>query len=163
MDDYVRLALAEQAAGRAVPFVVVAISPKESEPNIVGSTRFAGAERWAWPGRAADDQHVDALEIGWTWLVAAVQRTAVNTECKLLLLTAAFETLGVHRVTLKTDERNLRSRAAIERIGARFDGVLRGHMPTSDGTGVRNSAFYSILAGEWPAVKAQLRLHLGDA
>ncbi len=157
MDAYVAWALAEQEAGRAAPFVVVATPPGEAAERAVGSTRFAYAERWAWPGRAADDHHVDALEIGWTWLEASAQRTPVNTTCKLLLLTCAFERLGVRRVTLKTDARNARSRAAIERIGARLDGVLRAHMPASDGAGGRDSAFFSILSAEWPACRAPRR------
>ena len=97
----------------------------------------------------------DAVEIGSTWLAPSAQRTAINTHAKLLMLTHAFEAWAVLRVTLKTDARNLRSRAAIERIGARFDGVLRAHMPAFDG-GVRDTAFYSIVAVEWPELRRAL-------
>jgi RimJ/RimL family protein N-acetyltransferase len=98
-------------------------------------------------------------EIGGTWLAPRVQRTPVNTEAKLLMLAHAFEVWRVRRVSLKTDARNERSRRAIERLGARFDGVLRAHMPAADG-GLRDSAFYSILDAEWPAVRETLRSRL---
>lgn len=97
----------------------------------------------------------DAIEIGWTWLAPSAQRTPVNTEAKHLMLALAFERWKVHRVTLKTDERNARSRANIERIGGKLDGILRAHMPASDG-GVRNTAIYSIVASEWPVVAKRL-------
>jgi len=96
-----------------------------------------------------------SLEIGWTWYGLAYQRTAVNTECKLLLLTHAFETMGCIRVCFKTDHANERSQRAIERLGAKRDGVLRNHRIRRDGT-YRHSVFYSILDDEWPAVKAGL-------
>ncbi len=95
------------------------------------------------------------MEIGWTWLAHSVQRSALNTEQKYVMLTHAFEVWEVHRVSLKTDERNTRSRNAIERIGARFDGVLRGETRGQDCT-VRNTACYSILTPEWPDVKVAL-------
>jgi RimJ/RimL family protein N-acetyltransferase len=97
----------------------------------------------------------DAVEIGWTWLAASAQRTGINTEAKRLMLGHAFEVWEVHRVTLKTDARNQRSRAAIERLGAKLDGLLRGHMPAYDGE-VRTSAVYSIVRDEWPAVRVRL-------
>ena len=103
------------------------------------------------------------MEIGATFLAASAQRTPVNTEAKLLMLTHAFEVWGVQRVSLKTDARNERSRAAIERLGARYDGTLRRHMPAyGPGGGPRDSAFFSILSEEWPAVKSHLetRLHV---
>ena len=100
------------------------------------------------------------VEIGWTWLAAAAQRTPINTEAKLLMLTHAFETWRVHAVKLNTDARNARSRAAIERIGARFDGVLRAHRPASDG-GIRDTAAFSLLEAEWPAAKRHLLARLG--
>jgi RimJ/RimL family protein N-acetyltransferase len=145
MRAYVDSALADAAAGRALPFAVVAGGA------VVGSTRFGNLERWG--GRPAGC--VDAVEIGWTWLAEGAQRTSVNTACKRLLLAHAFEAWEVLRVTLKTDARNARSRAAIERLGARLDGVLRAHMPAADG-GIRDSAVYSILAAEWPEVRARL-------
>ena len=95
------------------------------------------------------------MEIGWTWLAADAQRTAINTEAKLLMLGHAFEAWRVRRVNLRTDSRNLRSRAAIERLGAKLDGILRAHMPASDG-GVRDTATYSLLATEWPQAKERL-------
>lgn len=152
MRIYVNDALADQRAGLAMPFATV------RGEEVVGSTRLGNLERWKWPAGSVHQRApgcVDAAEIGWTWLTPSAQRTAVNTEAKLLMLGHAFEVWEVRRVTLKTDERNARSRAAIERLGARLDGVLRGHMPAADQT-VRASAVYSILASEWPAVKARL-------
>ena len=96
-------------------------------------------------------EHPDAVEIGSTWLAASAQRTRCNTEAKYLLLSHAFDVWRVHRVSLKTDERNTKSRRAIERLGALFDGVRRADMPGQDGS-VRNSAYYSIVPGEWPTV-----------
>jgi RimJ/RimL family protein N-acetyltransferase len=117
-------------------------------------------ERWPWPpGYRAlqrSPEHADAVEIGSTWLTPDAQRTAINTHAKLLMLTHAFEAWCVHRVSLKTDARNTRSRNAIQRIGARFDGVLRAHMPGFDGV-IRDTAFFSILASEWPAVRDRLQ------
>jgi RimJ/RimL family protein N-acetyltransferase len=148
-------ALADQAAGVSLPFVTVDARAE----RVVGSTRFMTIERWTWlpPGsplqRSRDNP--DVVEIGATWLAADAQRTAINTHAKLLMLRHAFEAWEVRRVMLKTDARNTRSRRAIERIGAKFDGVLRAHMPAFDGA-VRDTAFYSILAGEWPDVRAAL-------
>jgi RimJ/RimL family protein N-acetyltransferase len=95
------------------------------------------------------------LEIGYTWLAKPTWRTAINTECKYLLLRHAFETLAVNRVQLKTDARNLRSQAAIARLGAVREGVLRAHMVMPDGW-VRDSVMFSLIAAEWPAAKARL-------
>jgi len=103
--------------------------------------------------------HSDAhrrVEIGYTWLAKTAWRTPVNTEAKLLLLTHAFETLGMNRVQLKTDARNLRSQAAIARLGAQREGVLRQHMVMPDGY-VRDSVMFSIVKAEWPEVKARLQ------
>lgn len=155
---YVEAALAARAAGTALPFATVSLA----EGRVVGSTRFGNIERWPWPKgheAARADGAPDATEIGWTWLAEEAQRTAINTEAKRLMLGHAFETWGVHRVTLKTDVRNARSRAAIERIGAHLDGILRAHMPAADG-GLRDSAVYSILAAEWPAVRSHLDARL---
>lgn len=127
-------------------------------------------ERWRWQGAPATrfvspgvpppaSGGPDAVEIGATWYAERVQRTALNTEAKLLLCTHAFERWGVRRVTWKTDERNARSRAAIERLGAKPDGVLRAHGPGADGT-VRNTAFYSMLAEEWAAARLALEAKL---
>jgi len=97
-----------------------------------------------------------AAEVGGTWLAASVQRTGVNTETKLLMLAHAFEAWGVRRVTLKTDACNVQSRTAIERIGARAEGIRRAHMPALDGT-IRDKAYYSIIAAEWPMIRQHLR------
>jgi RimJ/RimL family protein N-acetyltransferase len=106
----------------------------------------------------------DAVEIGATWLSHDAQRTQVNTEAKLLMLTYAFETWGVQRVVLRTDARNQKSRANIERIGAQYEGTLRHHMHSTDGAnnGLRNTAVYSIIRQEWDAVKAQLQAKLAE-
>jgi len=159
MARYVAAALADAAGGRAVPFATT-----RADGEVVGSTRFGNIERWLWPepfaDRARTDGTPDAVEIGWTWLRRDVQRTAVNTEAKLLMLGHAFEVWKVKRVTLRTDRRNARSRAAIERLGASLDGVLRANMPASDGT-IRDSASYSILSSEWGRVRSGLEARLG--
>jgi N-acetyltransferase len=148
---YIELALADQQAGHRMPFVIV------WRERTVGTTSYLDVQRWRWPvGSPLQRTDVpDALEIGSTWLAASAQRTRCNTEAKRLLLGHAFEVWGVHRVSLKTDERNVRSRRAIERLGARLDGIRRADMPGADGT-VRDSAYYSILTAEWPAVRATL-------
>ena len=159
--EYVTAALDAQAAGNGLPFATVSLALG----RVVGSTRFGNLERWPWPvdhASARTDGAPDAGEIGWTWLAEEAQRTAANTEAKRLMLALAFETWGFHRVTLKTDARNTRSRAAIERLGARFDGVIRAHFPAVDGA-LRDSAIYSILAAEWPSVRASLDARLSAA
>ena len=98
---------------------------------------------------------VKRVEIGWTWYAKSVQRTHVNTTCKLLLLTHAFETLGCHVVGWRTDNFNFASQRAIERLGAKKDGVIRGHAMRRDGT-IRDTVMYSMRSGEWPEAKAQL-------
>ena len=112
-----------------------------------------------WPGRT----DLYAIEIGWTWLAASAQRTGINTEAKLLLLEYAFGTLGVARVDFKTDARNQQSRRALARLGAQFEGVLRqwspSHVPGEEGR-LRDSAMFSVIASEWPAVRAGLRTRL---
>jgi N-acetyltransferase len=146
MTSYVQAALQARDAKNAMPFAT-------TENGIVfGSTRFGNIEYWNWDKKTGNP---DAAEIGWTWLAPSVQRTKVNTVAKLLMLEFAFETWQVQRVTLKTDARNERSRNAILRIGASFEGVLRAHMPSSDG-GIRNTAMYSILKSEWTDVKTRL-------
>ena len=150
---YVETALAWRDAGTAVSFATV----RASDGVVVGSTRFFNLERWAWPsghprhGR----QFSDACEIGYTWLAQLALRTAVNTEAKFLMLRHAFETWQVLRVCLHTDVRNERSRAAIERIGGKFEGILRAHRIAADFI-ARDSARYSIVAEEWPEVKQRL-------
>jgi RimJ/RimL family protein N-acetyltransferase len=126
----------------------------------VGCTAF-----WAprtWPGQ----QDLRAIEVGWTWLAASAQGTGINLEAKLLLFTYAFETLGVARVDLKTDARNKRSRRAIERLGAHFEGVLRSWSPSwapGEERMLRDSAMFSVVAAEWPAVKSALGARLAGA
>lgn len=124
---------------------------------LVGTTSYLGIKTWQWPVgcRLQRKGLPDAVEIGATWLAKSAQRTRCNTESKYLLLTHAFEEWEVHCVSLKTDARNERSRRAIERIGARFEGIRRAEKPATDCT-VRDSAYYSIIAAEWPAVKRDL-------
>jgi RimJ/RimL family protein N-acetyltransferase len=124
---------------------------------VIGSTRFFDIERWAWPQSHAryGQRDPDVCEIGYTWLTRSAIRTAANTEAKFLMLAHAFETWQMLRVCLHTDERNERSRAAIERIGGKFEGILRAHRMAADAT-PRNSARYSIVAADWPEVKLRL-------
>jgi len=155
---YIEMALRDEEAGRSLAFATVA----RSTGRVVGSTRFLNIEFWTWPpGHALQrgENVPDVAEIGATWLAAEAQRTAINTEAKLLMLTHAFEEWRVHRVSLMTDARNERSRNAILRVGARFDGVIRAHRPSSDGL-IRDTAAFSILESEWPAVKRQLHSRL---
>ena len=153
MVRYVETALEWRDAGTEASFAIVRVS----DGAVIGSTRFWNIERWDWPagharhGRTAPD----VCEIGWTWLARSAIRTAANTEGKLLMMTHAFETWRVLRVCLHTDSRNARSRAAIERIGARFEGILRAHKLAADCT-VRDSARFSIVESEWPEVKERL-------
>jgi RimJ/RimL family protein N-acetyltransferase len=158
MIAYVQSALNEQAAGRHLPFV----SHSFAQNRVVGATRFHELEPWRWPegDQRQRRDRPDVTEIGATWLAASAQRTACNTEAKFLMLAHAFEVWHVHRVAFRTDRRNDRSRTAIERLGAQFDGILRAERPGTDGT-IRDSAFYSILAAEWPNVKAGLVSRLG--
>jgi RimJ/RimL family protein N-acetyltransferase len=150
---YVDTALAWRAAGDAVPFAIV----RASDNTVLGSTRFFNIERWSWPqghvfhGRSTPD----ACEIGYTWLTHTAIRTPANTESKLLMLTHAFEAWQVHRVCFHTDVRNARSRAALERIGGKLEGILRAHRMAADYI-PRDSARFSIVAAEWPAVKERL-------
>ena len=106
------------------------------------------------------DRSVGGLEVGHTWYTPALWQTTVNPACKLLLLTHAFEELGAQRVTLKTDGRNARSQAAIRKLGCAYDGTLRHHRRRPDGS-VRDTAFFSLLAAEWPPAKARLLTRVG--
>jgi RimJ/RimL family protein N-acetyltransferase len=150
---YVDTALAWRGAGTAVPFAIV----RSEDGAVIGSTRFWNLERWAWPdGHRSHGRGLpDACEIGYTWLAASAIRTGVNTEAKLLMLTHAFEVWQVLRVCFHTDARNQRSRAALERIGGRFEGILRAHRMAADYI-PRDSVRYSIVASEWPEVKQKL-------
>jgi RimJ/RimL family protein N-acetyltransferase len=155
----VAAALAQRDSGAALPFTTF----DARAGRVVGATRFINIERWPWPAGHPEQrppEQPDAVEIGSTWLCPAAQRTAINTEAKLLMLTHAFEVWRCHRVTLKTDARNQRSRAAIERLGAKLDGLVRAHMPAADG-GIRDTALYSIIRTEWPACRARLVARLG--
>ena len=150
---YIETAREWFAAGKAVSFATIRIS----DGVVIGSTRFFDLERWAWPeGHAFHGRSTpDVCEIGYTWLTRSAIRTPANTEAKLLMLTHAFEAWQVLRVCLHTDARNQRSRAAIERIGGQFEGILRAHRMAADFI-ARDSARYSIIATEWPAVKQRL-------
>jgi RimJ/RimL family protein N-acetyltransferase len=144
-EAYVARALAGLREGSMLPWAV-----RDAETGeIVGSTRFHDIV-------AA----VDRVEIGWTWYAASRQRTHVNTACKLLLFTHAFEGLGCKVVGLRTDNFNFASQRAIEALGVRKDGVIRHHWARRDGT-VRDSVIYSLLAAEWPDVKRHLTARLG--
>ena len=144
MAAIVEAALAAQAAGTELPFVTI----EQATGRVVGSTRYL----------ALAPVHL-RLEIGWTWIDPAMQRTAVNSEAKLLGLGHAFETLGLRRVELKTDALNEQSRLAILRIGAQFEGIFRKHMVMAGGR-ARDSAYYSIIDTEWPDVRAHLQARL---
>jgi N-acetyltransferase len=135
-------ALAEKAAGRAMPFVV------EAEGRLVGATRYLRM-----------NAAYRRLEIGATFYAKSVQRSPVNTECKLLLLSHAFEVMGCNVVQIRTDWLNHTSQRAIERLGAKRDGVLRNHQIAADGR-LRDIVCYSIIAGEWPGVKQNLEFML---
>ncbi len=160
VERYIETALALRNAGTALPFATVRVE----DGVVIGSTRFFDIERWAWPdGHARNGRESpDVCEIGYTWLTAAAIRTAANTEAKFLMLTYAFESLRMLRVCLHTDARNERSRAAIERIGGKLEGILRAHRMAADFT-PRESARYSIVAADWADVKGRLmqRLYAG--
>jgi RimJ/RimL family protein N-acetyltransferase len=150
---YIDTAVAWRNAGTAVPFAIV----RANDGIVLGSTRFWNIERWAWPqGHPSHGRSTpDAGEIGYTWLSRSAIRTGANTEAKLLMLTHAFETWQVLRVCFHTDARNQRSRAALERIGGQFEGILRAHRMAADFI-PRDSVRYSIVAAEWPSVKERL-------
>ena len=142
--EYIARALDGQAKGHMLPWVV-----RELKSNtIAGTTRYHDIV-----------PEIDRVEIGWTWYAKRWQRTHVNTACKLLLFEHAFDTLGCKVVGLRTDNFNFASQRAIERLGAKRDGVLRHHQARRDGT-ARDSYMYSVLATEWPDVQRHLRLRL---
>ncbi len=155
---YIETALALREAGKAQAFATIRIA----DDLVLGSTRFFDIERFDWPVSHPRHAHEnpDVCEIGYTFLSHAAIRTAANTEAKLLtMLTHAFEVWQMLRVCLHTDARNKRSQAAIERIGGRFEGVLRAHKMGADFT-ARDSWRYSILAAEWPEAKRRLEERL---
>jgi RimJ/RimL family protein N-acetyltransferase len=141
---YIDRALAGQRDGHMLPWAVRELS----SGKIIGSTRYHDIVA-----------EIDRVEIGYTWYGKSWQRSHVNTSCKLLLLSHAFETLGCKVVGLRTDSFNFTSQRAIEALGAKKDGVIRHHLARRDGT-VRDSVIYSILASEWPDVKRHLELRL---
>ena len=140
IDRFIAEAVAEMDSGRQIPFAIV----DAQSGTAIGSTRYLELRR----------AH-RALEIGWTWIATAHQRTPVNTQCKLLLIEHAFEALGAVRVQFRTDARNVRSQTAIARIGAHREGVLRKSMILWDGF-VRDTVYFSIVDDQWPAVKRRL-------
>lgn len=144
VERWIDAALAVQAAGDEVAWATIRVS----DGAVVGSTRYLDIRR----------AH-RALEIGHTWLAREAQRTAINTEAKLLQLHHAFDTLGAVRVQWKTDERNEPSRRAIARLGAQFEGILRRYQTRHDGF-VRNTAIFSLTADEWPAARERLEARL---
>jgi RimJ/RimL family protein N-acetyltransferase len=141
---YIATALKGRDDGHMLPFAVRDVASDQ----IIGSTRYHDIV-----------PAIERLEIGYTWYGKSWQRSHVNTTCKLLLMTHAFETLGAQLVGWRTDNYNFASQRAIERLGARKDGVLRHHAPRRDGT-VRDTVMYSLAAGEWPEVKAHLQYQL---
>ena len=144
--DYIKEALQLQQAGSVMPFLI----RERATGRAVGSSRYGNIDR-----------HHRRVEIGWTWIGSEWQRTAVNTETKLLMLRYAFETLDCIRVEFKTDMLNEKSRAALTRIGAREEGILRRHMITDSGR-LRDSVYFSIIAEEWPDVRAGLEAKLRE-
>jgi RimJ/RimL family protein N-acetyltransferase len=142
--EYIEAALKGRDKGHMLPFVVI----DTASGRVIGSTRYHDIV-----------MPVERVEIGYTWYGKSWQRTHVNTTCKMLLMTHAFETLGAQLVGWRTDNYNFASQRAIERLGAKKDGVLRHHNPRRDGT-IRDTVMYSLLVGEWPEVKAHLQYQL---
>jgi RimJ/RimL family protein N-acetyltransferase len=190
MEAYVAAALADEQAGRALPFAIFApttvlraeaSSDRRSEhggpgnpprvpEKIVGSARLMSLEWWTWPPgpihvageprRPAAGDPPDVAELGHGWLEPSAQHTTVFSATSLLLLGHAFDTWRVHRLVLKADARNARSRAAIEKLGGHFEGILRAHLPAADGV-ARDTAMYSVVRDEWQSVRKRLETSLG--
>ena len=159
MERFVRWQLDRREEGTWIPFATLGSSSVDGTAAVIGSTSFLDVQRW-------DDDDPRTVEIGATWLAPSAQRTAANTEAKPLMLTHAFESWGVARVQLKTDARNEQSRAAIERLGARPEGILRNYQPgagTLGAGGPRDTAMYSIVPAEWPSVRDRLTARLARA
>ncbi|MFZ0663984.1 MAG: GNAT family protein [Acidobacteriaceae bacterium] len=156
---YVETALDWCDAGTAIPFAVVRLR----DETVIGTTRYWNIERWLWPeGQTRHgNSFLDVCEIGYTWYTRSAIRTAANTEGKYLMLQHAFETWQALRVCLHADSRNLRSQAAMERIGFKREGVLRAHKLAADGV-ARDSFRYSMVAAEWPEAKQRLLDRLQD-
>jgi N-acetyltransferase len=151
--SYVQTALEWRDAGTAVPFAVI----RNSDNAVIGTTRYWNIERWDWPAGHArhNNPHPDVCEIGYTWYAPSAIRTGANAESKFLMLAHAFEVWNALRVSLQTDARNLRSQAAIERLGCKREGVLRAQKLAPDVT-ARDSVRYSMIAAEWPDAKQRL-------
>ena len=145
IEAMVDAALADQAAGSALPFATV----ERATGQIAGSSRFM-----------AIDTGNRRVEIGWTWIAPAWQRTAVNSEAKCLMLSHAFETWRCNRVEFKTDSLNVQSRSALARLGAVEEGTFRNHMIVDGGARLRHSVYFSITPDEWPAIKTKLTVRL---
>ena len=144
-ESYIATALQQRDAGQSLPFVV-----KDAAGDVVGSTRFYDIDRG-----------VPRVKLGYTWYAQRVQRSGLNTEAKLLLIDHAFARWRCEAVVLETSHENLRSQAAIARLGAKRDGTLRAHMRHRDGT-LRDTVVFSILAAEWPALRDNLESRLGQ-
>lgn len=138
--DYIQTALAMQKRGERLPFAVI----DQRSGTVIGSTSYHDIL-----------PRIQRLEIGYTWYAKSMQKTHINTSCKFLLLTHAFETLRCRVIGFRTDCFNQASRQAIERLGAKLDGILRGHALRRDGT-IRDTVMYSITQGEWPEIKAHI-------
>ncbi|MBN9389443.1 MAG: GNAT family N-acetyltransferase [Chloroflexi bacterium] len=146
MQAFIQGALGQQLAGLRIPFAII----DKVSGKAAGTTSYLDIQ-----------PQNRGLEIGWTWLGKAYWRSAINTECKYLLLSHAFDAQGAIRVQLKTDSRNWRSQNAIERIGAKKEGVLRKHVIYPSGY-IRDSVYFSIIDTEWPLVKERLKARMGD-
>jgi N-acetyltransferase len=153
IEHYLHSQFQRAVEGKVIPFAQIRLTDQRA----VGCTAYGNPR--TWPNRP----ETCAVEIGWTWLGATAQRSGINVESKLLLFTYAFEQLGVARVDIKTDARNEKSRRAIERLGAHFEGVLRSWSeswaPGEEGR-LRDSAMYSVVAAEWPSCQQHLRERL---
>lgn len=140
LKQFIRQAMEDREAGRSVPFIVM----DKQTTAIAGSTRFGNL-----------DEKNKRVEIGWTWLAKEFHGTGLNKAMKYVMLQHAFEVWNLNRVEIKTNEKNERSRRAIESIGGKYEGLLRSHMINGDGT-VRNTVYYSIIKEEWPAVRDKI-------
>ncbi|MEU2251452.1 GNAT family protein [Streptomyces sp. NPDC019224] len=153
VEGYIDVQLGRAAEGKLAPYVQV----DRASGQVIGATAYWEPRCWR------DEDSLTAIEVGFTWLAASAQGTGVNTESKYLLFRHAFEVWGVARVDLKTDARNSRSRAAIESVGARFEGVLRNWSPSwvpGEEGRLRDSAIFSITAEEWPGARARLEARI---
>lgn len=153
MRRYIDAALDAASRHEAVPFAMVG----QNCGSVVGTTRFCRFEYWHWrtASRPRPADWPDACQIGYTWLARDAQGTGINSEAKLLMMRVAFERWRLSRVTFRTDARNVRSRSAIERLGACLDGVLRSEQAAYDG-GIRDTAWYSVLDREWADVQRRI-------